>query len=122
VATAQPTPQGGTIGPGLYFETSFVRYESKAIATDAGIAAVHRLTAQIASDLTMMVAARALDTGIESRYFFRLEPQGNGKLRYTFLCPTGLGFTDYGYDAAPGTLTIYFTDKWGPFGYTMQKQ
>jgi hypothetical protein len=27
-----------------------------------------------------------------------------------------------GYDDAPGTLTIYYTDKWGPFGYTMTKQ
>jgi len=125
VADPPPVAKGGTIEPGTYYETAWVRYNSMAMPVDAGRSYQHRQTTMIDSAMRMAVSTIALDTGEPLEYLIQLEyvsPDLPATLNFAVYCPLESSGSTYEYDAVAGSVTFYHTDSYGPYGYTLTKQ
>jgi hypothetical protein len=110
--TTVPTPQGGPISDGLYFETSFVVYTGAGGAS--GPDGVHHQFEAMVSGNRIDVVYLDVSTGVEGRRTATLTRNGT-MLHWAFTCPSNLGALDYGYDATTAAdgntteITLYDT-------------
>lgn len=117
-----PAPKGGTIEPGLYYETSWIRYSGIATPPDAGRSTMHRQTTTIDSGLEMVISTRTWDARDPMVYVVRLWHSSPTTLQFYYTCPNVLISTGIGYDATPGSVTFYHEDTIGPYSWTLTKQ
>lgn len=122
VSDPPPVAKGGTILPGTYYETAWVRYNGKAVPPGAGETYLHRQTASIDGGLQMAIAMRNLTTGQPVEYLLQLRQVSQATVELDFSCPMVDQGMTYDYDVGPGTLTFYHTDTYGPYSYTLTKQ
>jgi hypothetical protein len=104
VATSIPSPRGGTIADGTYYETAYTAYTGPggAVGPDG---VDHQLTAVIAGATARVVV---LGAGIQRRYVFSMATSGT-TTTWSVVCPTGLSPIRYGFDASASELELYIT-------------
>ena len=122
VSDPPPVAKGGTILPGTYYETTWVRYNGMAVPPSAGETYLHRQTASIDAGLQMAIAKRSLTTGQPIEYLLHLRQVYQATVDLDFSCPMVAQGLTYDYDVGPGTLTFYHADTYGPYSYTLTKQ
>ena len=117
-----PVAHGGVIEPGLYYETSFVRYNGAANPPDSGILTSHHLTATIDDMGGMEFSTTLQETGRPDNYVVQIRPDGTNSVTFNYLCPFITDIPIYRYDATPESVVFYREDSFGPYGYTLTKQ
>jgi hypothetical protein len=123
VSDPPPVAMGGTIEPGLYYETSWIRYNNLPTPPDAGrMATIHHQTTTIDSSLKMVVSTTTADTDEPTVFVIQLEQATPTSLWFEFACPYSSGIPLYDYDATPGSVTFYQEDTISPYSYTLTKQ
>jgi hypothetical protein len=102
VAAVLPTPRGGTIADGTYYETAYTLYTGAGGATGPeGVD--HQMTAIIAGGMARVVVFGDV---VQQRYLFNIATSGT-TTTWNFLCPTGFTAIPYGFDATPSEITLY---------------
>ena len=105
VAANLPTPMGGTMVDGTYFETAYTIYAGPGGATGPeGVD--HQLTAILAGR-TARVAVLA--NGVQKRYVFNIATSGT-QTTWTPSCPPNQGPIPYGFDASAAQIVLYLTN------------
>jgi hypothetical protein len=122
VSDPPPVAKGGTIEPGLYYETSWIRYNNLPTPPDAGRLTTHHQTTTIDSSLKMVVSTTTADTGEPTAFAIQLDQATPTSLWFEFVCPYYTGVPLYNYDATPGSVTFYQADTISPYSYTLMKQ
>jgi hypothetical protein len=123
VSDPPPVAKGGTLEPGLYYETSWIRYNNLPTPLDAGrLATTHHQTTTIDSSLKMVVSTTTADTDEPTVFVIQLEQATPTSLWFEFACPYSSGIPLYDYDATPGSVTFYQEDTISPYSYTLTKQ
>jgi len=114
---------GGTIAPGLYYETARTRYNGLSSPfTDAGSPKTYNQTTTIDSSLTMVMSSIDETTGERIVYSVRIVRLSPTELEFDFTCPFVAHLPYYSYDAAAGSVTFYDDDAIGPYSWTLTKQ
>jgi hypothetical protein len=122
ISDPPPVAMGGTIEPGLYYETSWIRYNNLPTPPDAGRLTTHHQTTTIDSSLKMAVSTTTADTGEPTGFVIQLDQATPTSLWFEFACPYFTGVPLYSYDATPGSVTFYQADNISPYSYTLTKQ
>ena len=118
VALGIPTPSGGTIVEGTYYETDYTIYTGPGGATGPE-GMDHQITAVIAGPI---VRIAYLMNGIQKRYTFTMTTSGT-QTTWTFSCPPTQAPIVYGFDASPARIVLYITiDPTNQRTFTLTRQ
>ena len=110
----------GTIEPGLYYETAWVRYNGGGGLGDAGESFMHQQTTTIDPSLLMSISTTTTE-GEPVAYNVQLGSISPTTVWFWFVCPAGRA-ERVGYDVVGRDLTFYFDDTDGPYSYTLSRQ
>lgn len=121
IAEQPPLAKGGSIAPGLYHETAFLRYSSESAPQDAGPAIAHRLTARIDSDMKLAVSWDSVETGLPVVQLYQMSKRGAAGLDWAFICPAIPAIPQYEYDVSGPVLTLYNRDAAGAYAMILER-